>query len=71
VAANARLVRMLAARYPITHVIGHHESRRFEGHPYFVERDPRYRNRKGDPGPAFLRAVRREIADLGLGGPPR
>ena len=71
VRANARLVRMLAARYPITHVIGHHEARRLEGHPYFVERDPAYRNRKGDPGDAFLRAVRRQVADLGLAGAPR
>jgi hypothetical protein len=70
VEANARLVRALAARHPITHVIGHHEARRFDRHPYFVERDPAYRNRKGDPGAAFLRQVRARIADLGLAGPP-
>lgn len=69
--ADARLVRYLKAKYPaITHLIGHHEYLAMEGHPYFVERDPKYRTRKGDPGPAFMAAVRAEVADLGLLGPP-
>jgi len=68
--ADARLVRHLTGRFPITHLIGHQESHLMEGHPYFVERDPRYRNRKPDPGAAFLAAVRARVADLGLQGPP-
>lgn len=66
--ANAALVRYLAARFPITHLLGHHEVMEFRDHPYFVERDPKYRNRKGDPGPAFMARVRERVADLGLAG---
>jgi N-acetyl-anhydromuramyl-L-alanine amidase AmpD len=70
VEANARLIRWLAARHRITHVIGHHEYRRMEGHDYFVELDPDYRNEKPDPGEKFMREVREKIADLELAGPP-
>ena len=70
-AANVALVRHLLARFPgITHLIGHHEYLGFEAHPYFQEREPDYRTRKGDPGPAFMRAVRAELQDLPLAGPP-
>lgn len=69
--ANVALVRHLRARFPgITHLIGHHEYLAFEGHPYFQEREPDYRTRKGDPGPAFMQAVRAELGDLALAGPP-
>jgi N-acetyl-anhydromuramyl-L-alanine amidase AmpD len=70
VEANARLVRWLAARHPITHLIAHSEYRRMEGHPYFVERDPKYRNSKPDPGAAFMKKVRAKVDDLSLLGPP-
>lgn len=71
VEADAALVRDLKARFPaITHLIGHHEYLAMEGHPYFVERDPKYRTRKADPGPAFMAKVRARVADLGLEGPP-
>ncbi len=70
VAANIALVRHLARRYAITHVIGHFEYQAFEGHPLFVEREPDYRTEKVDPGPAFMAAVRAGIEDLGLQGPP-
>ena len=71
VEADAALVRYLKARYPqITHLIGHHEYLAMEGHPYFVERDPKYRTRKADPGPEFMAKVRARVADLGLEGPP-
>ncbi|HUS68852.1 MAG TPA: peptidoglycan recognition family protein [Kofleriaceae bacterium] len=69
--ANAALVRALAMRYPITHLIGHHESRAMEGHRYWRERDPAYRNRKPDPGAEFLGRVRMRVFDLFLSGPPR
>lgn len=70
VEANAALVRDLAARHPITHLIGHLEYRAFEGHPYFQELDPAYRTGKADPGAAFMAAVRARVAGLGLQGPP-
>jgi N-acetylmuramoyl-L-alanine amidase len=68
--ANAALVRYLAKRYPITHLIGHLEYRRMEGHPYFLERDPKYRNAKPDPGKDFMDQVRARVVDLKLQGPP-
>lgn len=70
VKANARLIRYLAGKHAITHVIGHHEYRRMEGHAYFVERDAKYRNEKPDPGDKFMKKVRAEIADLKLEGAP-
>ena len=72
VAADAALVRWLVDQHPtITHLIGHSESMRFIGTDLWVERDPKYRNPKPDPGDAFLRAVRAKVADLGLAGPPQ
>ena len=69
VEANAALIRDLAARFPIELVAGHHEVRMLEGTEWFVERDPKYRNKKGDPGDRFMTAVRAKIADLGLRSP--
>lgn len=66
VAANAALVRDLAARFPITHLLGHHEVMQFRDHPYYVELDPAYKNSKGDPGAAFMARVRQKLADLKL-----
>ena len=68
VAANAALVRDLASRFPITHLLGHHEVMKFRAHPYFVELDPTYGNDKGDPGAAFMARVRERVADLTLAG---
>jgi N-acetyl-anhydromuramyl-L-alanine amidase AmpD len=70
VKADAALVRYLAGRYPITHLIGHMEYRRMEGTSYFLELDPKYRNTKPDPGAEFMRQVRAQVADLKLEGPP-
>ena len=65
-----RLVRYLKNKYPtIEYLIGHHEYRVFEGHPHWLERDPRYRTVKSDPGEAFMTAVRAAVADLELKGP--
>lgn len=68
--ADAALVRYLAAKYPITHLIGHMEYRRMEGTPFFLERDPKYRNTKPDPGAGFMKQVRAMVTDLKLQGPP-
>ena len=70
VAADAALIRDIRSRWPIELLVGHHEVRSLEGTPWFVERDPKYRNRKGDPGPRFLAKVRAAVADLNLAGPP-
>jgi beta-N-acetylhexosaminidase len=69
--ANVKLVRYLAKKYPtIEYLIGHHEYTFFEGHPLWLERDPNYRTKKTDPGERFMNAVRTQVADLGLKGPP-
>ncbi|HEX3765099.1 MAG TPA: peptidoglycan recognition family protein [Kofleriaceae bacterium] len=70
VEADAHLVRYLAARFPITHLIGHSEARRLDGKIYFQERDPHYRNSKPDPGDRFMKLVRAKLTDLKLKGPP-
>jgi N-acetyl-anhydromuramyl-L-alanine amidase AmpD len=69
VEADARLVRYLAARFPITHLIGHSEAARLEGKIYFHELDPKYRNSKPDPGTRFMKLVRARLTDLSLKGP--
>jgi len=68
VAADAALVRDLAHRFRITHLLGHHEVMKFREHPYYVERAAAYQNDKPDPGPRFMAAVRARVADLGLQG---
>ena len=70
VRANAELVRLLARRFPLTHLIGHSESNAMREHAYWRELEPGYGNRKSDPGDAFLRRVRAKVADLKLQGPP-
>jgi hypothetical protein len=69
VKADAALVRYLAGKYPITHLIGHMEYRRMEGTPFFLELDTNYRNTKPDPGADFMRKVRALVEDLKLQGP--
>jgi N-acetyl-anhydromuramyl-L-alanine amidase AmpD len=69
VAANVALIRDLAARHPIELLAGHHEVRALEGTPWFVERDPKYRNSKPDPGARFMAAVRAQLTDLDLRAP--
>lgn len=68
VAADAALVRDLAARYPITHLLGHYEVMKLRGNPLYVERDASYHNDKPDPGERFMAAVRERVADLKLSG---
>ncbi len=71
VAADAGLIRGLAARYPIDILVGHLEYRQLEGSPLFEERDPNYRTSKPDPGADFMTKVRAAVVDLGLGAPPQ
>jgi len=67
--ANVALVRDLARRFPITHLLGHHEAAGFAGHAYFVELVKSYTNTKPDPGARFMKRVREAVADLSLAGP--
>jgi hypothetical protein len=60
------LIRDLVRRFPITHLIGHHEYLSGERHEWFVERDESYRTKKIDPGPAFMNRLRAELSDLTL-----
>ena len=63
--ADAALVRYLVEKYPtIRYLIGHYEYRRFEGSPLWLEKDPRYRTIKHDPGEAFMRALRERFPAL-------
>ncbi len=66
--ADAALVRELAARFPITHLLGHYEVMKFRTSSYFVERDPAYRNSKPDPGERFMARVRAKLGDVKLAG---
>ena len=67
VAANIRLVRYLARKYPtIEYLAGHSEYQAFEGDPLWRERDAAYRTEKIDPGKRFLTAVRAGVRELGL-----
>ena len=68
VAADAALVRDLAARFPITHLLGHYEVMKFRGDSLYVEREAGYHNDKPDPGAAFMARVRERVADLNLRG---
>jgi hypothetical protein len=43
---------------------------KFRDNPYYVERDPAYKNDKPDPGAKFMQRVRALVADLNLAGLP-
>ena len=68
VEANAALIRYLVAKHGVRTVLGHFEIS--DRTPGFRELDPAYRNRKPDPGEAFMRRVRAKIADLKLSAAP-
>ena len=76
-AANVALVSDLVRRHPtIEFVIGHHEYRDVErpGHParpLFAEAFPDYRTEKVDPGPRFMRRLRRELRAVARSGVSR
>jgi hypothetical protein len=64
--ANIQLIHYLAAKYDIDYVIGHHEYKKFIGHPLWKEKDPGYLTDKTDPGDAFMEKVRSLLKDLDL-----
>lgn len=69
VAADAALIRQLASQHRIKHLLGHHEVMGMRDSALYRERDPTYKNAKGDPGKAFMAKVRARVADLNLAGP--
>jgi N-acetylmuramoyl-L-alanine amidase len=68
---NEKEYPLTAARFPITHLLGHYEvmGMRKNKSPLYVELDPTYGNDKPDPGKAFMAKVRAEVVDLKLSGP--
>ena len=71
VKANVNLIKALANKYPITHLIGHHEHNAMETHPYFQELNPKYRTTKIDPGNEIMTQIRAGLTELNLEGPPQ
>jgi hypothetical protein len=67
---NARLVELLALRYPIRWLIGHREVYQMVRTRYYLEAVPGYCSNKIDPTWSTLRTLRRRLAYLGLRGPP-
>jgi hypothetical protein len=63
------LIRDLATKFPITHLLGHSEVMKFQDHPYYLERDPTYHKTKRDPGLQFMSRVHALVEDLKLAGP--
>lgn len=60
--ANAALVRHLQKKYPkIKRVIGHYEYLGLEKTPFWKELNRGYRTTKIDPGPLFMKQLRKEL----------
>jgi N-acetylmuramoyl-L-alanine amidase len=68
--SNIELVKHLSDLYDIEYVIGHYEYTLFEEHPLWLEQDKGYRTQKTDPGPDFMKQVRKGIRKLNLKGAP-
>ncbi len=62
--ANAFLVCYLKKKYPaIKYVIGHNEYLHYKNTPLWLEKDPNYQTDKTDPGPTFVKRVKKLIAN--------
>ncbi len=68
--ANELLIRHFAKKYPFEYLIGHHEYYAFRGSPLWKETDPNYLTQKQDPGPKFMRKLRKRLRDLPLRDTP-
>jgi N-acetyl-anhydromuramyl-L-alanine amidase AmpD len=63
VKANAFLACYLKKKYPtIQYVIGHNDYLQFKNTALWLEKDPNYQTDKTDPGPTFLRKVKKLIS---------
>jgi beta-N-acetylhexosaminidase len=70
--SNIALVAYLKGKYPsIEYLIGHHEYRRMESTPLWLEKDKGYRTIKKDPGDRFMKKVRKAVDFLELNTPPQ
>ena len=69
--ANVWLIRQLVMKHPIDYVIGHHEYRKFIGHPLWKEKDPTYLTEKDDPGDDFMARLHDCLSGLDLEETPR
>jgi len=62
VKANAFLVCYLKNKYPkIKHIIGHNDYLNFKNTSLWLEKDPNYQTDKFDPGPTFVKKVKKLI----------
>lgn len=68
--ANAELIRYLNKKHALTYLIGHHEYQDFQGSEIWRETDPNYLTQKVDPGPKFMKRLRRKLEDLNLKSNP-
>jgi len=64
--ADVELIRYLAARFPIRHVLGHHEYLAYRKTNLWKETSTTYYTIKSDPGPEFMKKVRANLTDLTL-----
>lgn len=64
--ANTELIEYLSGNHNITEVIGHFEVSEMEEHPYFSEKNPKYRSIKLDPGAVFMFDLRTGLQEKGL-----
>jgi len=70
VKANVELIRYLKKKYPtIEYLIGHYEYLKMKNTPLWLEKDPKYKTYKKDPGEKFMHDVRERVKDLGLKKP--
>jgi N-acetyl-anhydromuramyl-L-alanine amidase AmpD len=62
--ANAFLVCYLKNKYQtITYAIGHNDYLSFKNTSLWLEKDPKYQTDKEDPGPSFLKRVKKLIGN--------
>jgi N-acetyl-anhydromuramyl-L-alanine amidase AmpD len=70
VKANAALIKYLYKKYKLTYVIGHHEYYAFQGTDIWKETDPNYLTQKQDPGPKFMKRLRKRLTDYNFKSNP-
>ena len=65
-AANTKLIKYLASKYPIEYVLGHSEYHRFRDTSWWKETDASYFTEKNDPDIAFMNRLRSQLSELSL-----
>lgn len=59
--ANIDLIKYLKNKYNIKYVIGHYEYTDFENNALWLEKDSKYRTKKKDPSPRFMKELREAL----------